>query len=286
MKRYRVLRLDFDTRATILNEEIKEDWEASVRERWRLNQIILKEGLVAEYGATNYHKKIANFKELGAAPFSIVAFHNIFFRQSRDAFVVGAYYPALASACALGERILNHLIIKFREDYRHTPQYKRVYNKNSFDNWFLAIETLESWEIFLPEVANKYKEFKITRDHSIHFNPEIDKNDREMAMEALGQLKDIINKQFGVLGGQPWYISDITYAAFIRKSFEEKPFVKRVILPNCVLVGPKHRLEKRYDKWIAIDDFQYEDREITDNEFADLLNKERQNNTRKNNQKA
>jgi hypothetical protein len=73
-----------------------------------------------------------------------VAFHNVFFNQVRDSFVIGSYYPALTAACALGERILNHLVLGLRDSFRTAEEYKRVYRKDSFDNWMIPIDVLEA----------------------------------------------------------------------------------------------------------------------------------------------
>jgi len=48
----------------------------------------------------------------------VIAYHNSFLRRVRDAFASGNYYPALTAGCALGERILNHLILDLREEFR------------------------------------------------------------------------------------------------------------------------------------------------------------------------
>src|SRR2546428_7716153 len=110
MKRYRVLSFDFDARATTLNQERQPDWEPHVQELWRNNQAQMHQELVDEFGSIAAPAKLQNFKDLGPAPFSIIAFHNRFFRQVRSSFVIGGYYPALTGACSLGERILNQLI--------------------------------------------------------------------------------------------------------------------------------------------------------------------------------
>ena len=62
-------------------------------------------------------------------------------------------YPALTGACALGERILNYLILNLRDDFHSTPEYKQVYRKDSFDQWDAPINALASWGVLLPEVA-------------------------------------------------------------------------------------------------------------------------------------
>jgi len=271
MKRYRVLASDFDTRANILNTDIKNDWELQVKAQWEHNKNQIKEGIIAEFGAYSAFDKIKNFIDLGAYPISILAFHNKFLHQARRAFVIGAYYPALTSACALGERILNQLILHLREYFKATQEYKNVYRKNSFDNWDLAIDTLTAWQILLPDVVKLFQELKEIRHRSIHFNPETDTNDRELSLDSMLKLSKIIQRQFSALGTQPWFIEGIPGAAYIKRESQDSPFVKEIILPNCSLVGPLHTLEKSPKGWVVHDNHEYEDRELSDQEFAELL---------------
>ena len=58
----------------------------------------------------------------------------------------------------------------------------------------------------------------------------------------------------------------------MKKDAESLPFVKRIILPSCRLVGYLHTLERKNDTWIVRDDQEYENREITDDEFVELFN--------------
>ena len=270
MKRYRVFGVDFDSRPYILSMEIKDEWEEAVKEVHRNNQEQQRQALLKEFGEYYAEQKKQNFIDLGSKPFSIIAFHNKFLEQVRNSFVVGGYYPALTGACALGERILNHLVLLLRDDFRGTPEYKRIYNKSSFDDWNKAIETLESWGVLLPEAAMAYRQLRDIRNQAIHFKPEVDDNERQLALEAIHTLNIIIDKQFGALGRQPWFIPNTLGASFIKKEAEQWPFVKRVYLPNCYLVGPQYHMEFDAGRWI-IHDVEYEDREISDDEFRAML---------------
>jgi hypothetical protein len=272
MKRYRVLAFDFDTRATLLQQKIEESWEPKVKESWERNKRSIEEGVVAEFGCFECQRKIRDFTELGAAPFSIVAFHNNFYRQARNAFVIGAYYPCLTAACALGERILNQLVLHLRNDFKTSPEYKKVYKQDSFDNWDLAIDTLLSWQVFLPNVADRFKSLREIRHRAIHFNPETDHNDRQLALLAMQELSAIIEGQFAGFGLRPWFISGARGATFVRRAAEKEPFVRRIILPNCRLVGYLHTLEHAPRGWVVHDDHDYEEREISDEEFKQLFN--------------
>jgi hypothetical protein len=152
---------------------------------------------------------------------------------------------------------------------------QRVYDKESFDNWDLALNTLEAWGVLLPEVVSLYKNLAAIRNQkAIHFNPETDMNDRSYALEAIHILRDIIQRQFSGFGTQPWFIPKIPGCSFIKKEAEALPFIREVYVPNCVLVGPYHKVDSVFDgvnyRLVVKDDYPYEDCEITDEEFAQL----------------
>jgi hypothetical protein len=271
MKRYRVLPFfDFDTRARTLTLQIKDEWETKVKEGHYENRKKVTEHLIAEFGEIDRDAKIENFIALDAKPFSILAFHNRFFSQIRNAFVIGAYYPALTGACALGERILNYLLLILRDDYKGTLEYKRIYQKNSFDDWDIPIKTLESWEILLPDVVENFYRLKEMRNKAIHFRPETDRNDRDLALEAINCMKAIIGSQFSSFGAQPWFITAIPGELYIKSSWEKKPFISKIYLPKCVLVGFKHEILSIMPQVVINDKFEYGDLQITDDEFCRL----------------
>lgn len=276
MKRYRVILTDFDARANVLSTEIKKEWKTRVKESWIENKQKVTAGLVSYFGELHSPMKINNFVELGDKPLSVLAFHNKFFEQIRIAFVMGAYYPALTGTCTLGERILNHLLLTFRADYKRTPEYKKIYKKKQFDNWDLLIQVLSAWNVLLPNVATKFEELKQIRNKAIHFRPETDHNDRELALKAINTLRDIISGQFSGWGTHPWFLV-VPGEIYIKKDWENNLFVKKIYLPNCSLVGPYHVVESVVPQWVIRDDYKYDDKEITDEEFCALLKKFQQN---------
>lgn len=271
MKRYRILSFDFDSRAMSL-EPIPDHWEENVKKVHIENREKTLQGLKYQYGEENFELKLANFIDLKNKPFSISAFHNKFLQQARNAYVMGSYYPALTGACALGERILNRMIILLRNYHKDSPEYRKVYRKDSFDNWALAIDTLEAWKELMPEAVSKFRELHIKRNRAIHFNPETDHNDKELALEAIHLMQDIVSIQFSSFGTQPWVFC-VPGEIYIKKEWESAPFVKEVFIPNCALVGPKHRIETLFPKIIVNDQFEYENKEITDEEFYALREK-------------
>ncbi len=110
MKRFRIFGFDFDTRVHTLTGEIQDHREERAKELHKHNRDQTERGLVWQFGEAAADQKRQNFIDLGPKPLSILAFHNKFFEQIRMSFVMGGYYPALTASCALGERILNHLI--------------------------------------------------------------------------------------------------------------------------------------------------------------------------------
>ena len=268
MKRYRVIAYDFDSRANLLIP-IKDQWEDNVKKMHIESQKKIIEGLKLQYGKHNFDQTLLNFQDLQAKPFSIIAYHNKFLDQIRNSFVIGGYYPALTGACALGERILNYLIISLRNYYKNTPQYKKVYRKKSFDNWKTAIDTLGEWKILLQEVIIKYEELSQKRNKAIHFNHNTEFEDRNQSLEAILLLQDIIMIQFSTFGKKDWFFN-VPGEFYIKKEWESNPFIKHIFIPNSVLVGPYHRVTSVMPNWVINDKSQYEKNDISDVEFIKL----------------
>lgn len=262
--------MQFDTRARILELAIQSDWDPSIKAQWETAKQSIQEALLNDYGVARSAQKLQNFLDLGAAPFSIIAYHNRFLAQVRTAFVCGAYYPALTGACALGERILNHLILALRASFRSTPEYRKVYRKESFDNWALAIEVLEAWSVLAPEVPRLLRDLADTRNRSLHFNPELDSDDRSSALSAVKALSEIVERQFGSFGTHPWFIPNVAGTSFIAKDWEDRPFIREVYVPCCAYVSPFHQLEHTPSGWRVLEPSDVPDREISDSEFAEL----------------
>ncbi|TIP22320.1 MAG: hypothetical protein E5X90_15625, partial [Mesorhizobium sp.] len=128
-------------------DDPSEHWEEKVKVLHIENRNNAIERLKAEYGERRHAQVIQDTKDLGAKAFSIVSYHNLMHEQARRAFVSGLYFPALVAACALGERILNHLILDLRDHYKASPYYRRVYRSESFDDWRFAVRVLEDWGV-------------------------------------------------------------------------------------------------------------------------------------------
>ena len=233
MKRYHIQRFDFDSRASILSHEINEAWDELAKNRTQEVRSNIIKDLQFQYGEENFNTKLNNFIELGIKPFSVVSYHNELFEQSRNAFVIGCYYPALTSVCALGERILNHLILNLRNNFTNYASFKKVYKNKSFDNWELMITALSEWKVLTREATKLFRSLYEKRNKAIHFNPETEKNTRQLALEAIRDFTEIINNQFSIYPTLPWLFLE-NGVIYIKKEWEEKPFIKLVYIPNAI----------------------------------------------------
>lgn len=272
-RRFLCYTLDFDSRALVLEQNIGETWDEAVKQQWRINKEQIKNGLLYDFGEKNHDAKVANFEAIKSAPFSIISYHNILFHQVRWAFVVGSFYPALVGACALGERLLNHLILDLRGYYRTTPEYRLVGNKDSILNWQIAISTLSAWGILLPKAAEEFQELGRLRHRSIHFNPDTYSNLRDDALKAVLHLRAIIEAQFSSFSDAPWFIRGTLGHVFVARSWERHPFVETFILPGCQLVGPLFAIKFLNNRQpLFCDRNDYGDEYWSDEEFRDRYN--------------
>lgn len=275
-RRYRPIELTFDSRNVMLDQEIGDDWEPEQQAQWRDNQAAIRMQLLAEHGTVNGERKIADYRLMGPAPWSIAFEHNPLLAQIRSAFTQGDHYPALVGACALGERILNHLILTLRADYEtHPATTRRVRRDDTFTNWDACIEVLHGWGVLTDSVATQYRQLKTLRHQSVHFNPAVAAGQREPALVALRLIQDIISDVFNPLGGPPRFIAGVSGASFIALEAEQEPMVKRILLPRSALLSPAHRFYPRQTadgaEWEIVDDAEYDPEPLRDEQFAAAL---------------
>lgn len=277
MKRYRIQKFDIDGRlAVFLNYK---QYNLPIKEIMKVHPDIIL-SYINQYGNAGFEQKFINLLDIGTKPVSVIAYHNKFLEQIRNSFVIGSYYPALTASCALGERILNRLILNLRDNFKSTPEYKHVYKKKSFDNWQAVIDTLDKWKVLSTNAVTDFYLLEKIRNQSIHFNIETEENDRTEALTAIKLIQSIIDEQFTAYGVRPWFITSIPGEIYIKKAYENDPFIKLIYLPNCSLLGYQHKIIpvpngfKNINSYFIINDnFNYPDKEITDEEFARLRNK-------------
>jgi hypothetical protein len=272
-RRYRPIRVTFDTRNLILDMEIRPEWEPEVKDMWASNQEGVRSGLLAELGWLDEQSKLDNYRAMGPEPWSVVFQHSVLLRQVRNSFAHGDFYPALVGACALGERLLHELVLALREDYlNHGATTKRVRSGRLGTEWGTLIGVLRGWGVFDEEVAETYRELERLRHAAVHFDPELPVAGREPALEALLALQRVVERVFEPHGGPPRYIADTPGDSYISLEAESEPLVRRVFLPHCALVSPAHRLEHdEADSWIVFDDVDFAPLALTDEQFAQGL---------------
>jgi hypothetical protein len=225
--------------------------------------------LEEEYGRRHLESVIKNATDLGAKAMSLLAYHNQLHEQSRRSFVAGSYYPALVAACALGERILNHLVLDLRDQFKSSAHYKKLYRKESFDDWPFAVSVLTDWNVLVDGVGPAFLALGDLRNRSLHFNPETYQSMRDDALAALRQLNDLVAKQFGMFGRQPWFIENTAGAQFIKQGYESHPFLKSYLIPRSGFIGPLYGMELTPEGfWSHLDYADYGDVKFTDEEFA------------------
>ncbi|MER8713135.1 hypothetical protein, partial [Mesorhizobium sp. M1295] len=270
---YHPFSFDFDSTPGDLDDPM-DTWDEAVKQQHVANRARVIERLQLEYGDRHIDQVVENVRDLGAKGMSLISYHNQMHEQSRCAFITGAYYPALVGACALGERILNHLILDLREFYRSSPHFKRVYGKESFDNWAFAVQVLEDWTVLADGVGAQFLVLAGLRNRSVHFDPDTYTTVRVDALEALRTLGRIVAKQFGYFGRQPWFIDHTPGTQFIRRDWEERPFVRTYIIPRSGLVGPLYGMELLPNGfWRHLDYDDYGDANLDDEQFATAYRK-------------
>ena len=269
-RRHLCYSLDFDTRA-FLFEEPEANSTDEVRRLFIDGRERVKLTLADDFGPKDIEQKVENFIAIGTRPWSIVGYHNFFHHQIRRAFIIGAYYPALLGACALGERILNHLVLDLREYYRSSEHYPKVRKKSSFDNWKVAIDALEEWQVLLPKSVLEFRALMLLRHRSIHFNASTYQTSQEDALAAIHHIREIIDQQFTAFGDRPWFIRGTLGKIFIKREWEENPFVKTYYLRSCPFVGPYFSIS--FESGLQYLDFDdYGDGVLSDEEFAETYN--------------
>jgi hypothetical protein len=267
-RRFHPFSFDFDSTPSSLVEP-PDSWEENVRALHFENRAKQLKRLEAEFGISHIDDVISNSIDLGPKSISLVANHNQLHEQARRTFVAGNYYPALVAACALGERILNHLVLDLRDSFQSSVHYKKVYRKGSFEDWPFAVSVLSDWRVLVNGVGAAFLSLGQLRNRSIHFNLDTYASLREDALTALKQLNKIIANQFGLFGNQPWFIENTPGAQFVKREYEANPFVKRYLIPHSGFVGPLYGMEFSPEGyWMHLDYADYGDVEFDDDEFA------------------
>jgi hypothetical protein len=261
VKRYRVTNFFFDGTRGLLRDPSKE--LQPQREEF-------KKVFEIKYGTNERDGKLARYMEFDPPNICIISEYLNLLHEISDAYVFGSFYPALTGACSLGERIFNILIINLRNDYKtHESYYKEVYSKDSFQDWGKAITILRQWKVIDDSIEKEYRALATLRNESIHFG-EL-KNVQASALSALKTVMIITDKLFGLKSDFFFWCPGEIY---VKKTRENEPFIKAFINSRCTLLGYKHSVGGSSTKdgvsLVFQDSQDYEEREISDEEFRNL----------------
>ena len=226
---YRVFDFDFDTRVNAI-KSLRESGQTD-RETEIVNE------LKNEWGVVDFDRKLERFLTLDLAFAGIPEEYYTLIQSVVSAYCCGYFYPAMTSAGALGERILNRLIIRLRDYFKSSIHYKSIYRKNSFEQWDNPVKILNDWGIISNEVAYLFLELKQFRNDSIHYNEgyDFEKNSHN----SVKILAKIIEKQFDYTKRRDLFWTFVVPGEiWLRSNVKNDPFVKEFILPHCLLLGP------------------------------------------------
>jgi len=223
---YRVLNFAIDTRARILNNASIKDAHSNI-----------VDGLRSDWGAHRFDDKLKRFKDLDLSFLGIPEEYYNLLWDVVSSYCCGRFYPAMTSAGALGERILNRLLIKTRAYFKSSNDYKKIYRKDSFENWDEPIRILNDWQIIDSNVVTAFKSLKKFRNDSIHYSNGY--NFEANSHDAVAALSEIIDKQFNYERRTDlFWVFDVPGEIFVRSEKVEDPFVKEFVIPNCALISP------------------------------------------------
>jgi hypothetical protein len=119
----------------------------------------------------------------------------------------------------------------------------------------------------LPRAVEEFRALMPLRHRSVHFNVSTYATLREDALAAILHIRHIIDEQFTAFGARSWFIEGTSGLIFIKREWEDNPFVRTFYLPTCPFVGPHVAISfqdgvKFYDK------SNYGDGDWSDEEFA------------------
>lgn len=273
-RRYLPHAISFNTQARLITDEINPDWEPEIIAQHEENRRLARVRLIHEFGNDEHERKIQDYGAVGVAPWSVVDQHNVFMGQIRDAFAFGAYYPALVGACALGERLLNEIVIRLRDSYSDHPATQKVATQKTFNDWVICVEALFEWSVVDDPLATKFNDLRKLRNRSVHYGKHlVGSNARVDALHAVLLVQEIVQSLFTPHGGPPRFVAGVSGHSFLALASEDEPFIREFILPASLLLSPHFRMEFNHSTgWFDVyDDDTYQDKfpTLTDDEFAD-----------------
>jgi len=208
------------------------------------------EHLKAMLGHENFEQKFERWLKIEYPPLGLIDEYPEKITQIINTYSSGYFYPAVTSTCCLAERILNRLILRTRDHFRSDPHYKKVYRKESFDDWGKMITVINDWRLVPKRAISIMKELMLIRHQSIHYNETF--NFEAIASDAINKLIAAITDIFGVINRKDIYlVFDVPGEIWVRHEAQKHPFVKEFVLPHCYYAH-------------AVQDIDFEKKKITE----------------------
>jgi hypothetical protein len=250
--------------------EASDDWAKEVREQHNTNRAATIDVLRRSHGEDRLEQVIQNAIDLGSDPWSVLGWHNQLWLDVKHTFVTCCYYSAGVAAGAVGERIVNHLLIDLADDYATVADQKTIAAKQS-PTFGRALGILRRWSVLEPNAMRHFERLRDLRNALVHFDVDLYQELRARSLEAVSSLRDAIDAQFGVLV-QRRLIPDTPGEMYLKQAFEIEPFIRHYVLPLAFHVSPHHTIEPHAESgyWTVGVDLHVDADEDSDEEFVRL----------------
>lgn len=230
-RRYRFVSLFIDARRGILETPVAAKFAESEAEH--LKQM---------YGAEDFDKKLARWKNIKYPTIALIEEYREKIGEIIDSYTMGNWYPAVTSACCLGERILNRLVLKCRHHFKGHREYKKIYNKESFDDWGRMLDLIEDWQLISARAIELFRELAPIRHETIHYNDGYDF--KGVAESVINKLIEAVTEVFGVMNRPDIFlVFDVPGEIWVRSAAEQLPFVREFVLPHCYRAHAVHEYD-------------------------------------------
>lgn len=254
-RRYRLSSFFIDsTRSTYHNDHLK------------AQQQPFTEHLKSEFGAHEFESKFERWLKIDYPPLGLIDEYPDKITQIINAYSCGYFYPVVTSACCLAERILNRLVLETRDYFKSSPHYKKIYRKDSFDDWSKMILILSNWKLISQTALDEFNKLMPIRHSSIHYNKNY--NFEEIAPIVINSLISAITEIFGVINRKDIYlVFNIPGEVWVKSEAENDPFVKEFVLPHCYYAHAVHEIDRSNNRII---ERLGKTGKLTDQEFIEL----------------
>lgn len=195
-----------------------------------------------ELGSENFDEKFARWKNIKYPPIGLIEEYPEKITEIINSYAMGYWYPSVTSACCLGERILNRLVLKCRDYFKGHPDYKKIYNKDSFDNWDRMLGLIEDWKLIPPQAIELFGQLAPIRNDTVHYNDGYDF--KAVAETVVNKLIAAVTEVFGVMNRTDIYlVFDVPGEVWVRSTADKTPFVREFVLPHCYYAHAVHDID-------------------------------------------